>query len=166
MAPRDVARLLNDYFSRMVEVIFQHEGTVDKFIGDGIMAVFGAPYEQPDHALRAVRAAMDMRRDLALLNAERRPAPPIEIRVGINSGRVVTGPIGSSTRKEITVLGDTVNVASRITSIARAGVVVVGQRTAELVRDVFILTDLGTVTLRGKDDTLTVHQVIGEDPPR
>jgi adenylate cyclase len=163
MQPREVAQLLNEYFSRMADAIFEHDGTVDKFIGDCIMAVFGAPYAQSDHAVRAVRVAVEMRRRLALLNAERRPQRPIEMRVGINSGRVVAGPIGSSKRKEITVLGDTVNIASRIEStIAKPGLIVVGQRTSELVEDLFALKDLGTVTLRGKDERLNVYEVLGE----
>jgi adenylate cyclase len=163
MKPRDVAQLLNEYFSRMADVVLEYEGTVDKFIGDCIMAVFGAPYAQPDHAVRALRVALEMRRRLAALNAERGPLPAIEMRVGINSGRVVTGSIGSSKRKEITVLGDTVNIASRIeSSIATSGLIVVGQRTSELVKDVFALRDLGTVALRGKEETLKVYEVVGE----
>jgi adenylate cyclase len=163
MNPRDVAQLLNDYFSRMVDAVFEHEGTIDKFIGDCIMAVFGAPYAQPDHAVRAVRAAMEMRRRLASFNVERTPCLPIAMRIGINSGRVVAGAIGSGKRKEITVLGDTVNIASRIEStIATAGLIVVGQRTYELVKDVYALSDLGTVTLRGKNDPLKIYEVLGE----
>jgi adenylate cyclase len=166
MTPRDVAELLNEYFSRMADVVFEYEGTVDKFIGDGIMAVFGAPYPQPDHAARALRAALTMRRHLEVWNAERPSRPPIEIRVGINSGNVVVGPIGSTRRKEITVLGDTVNVASRIeSSVATRGLIVVGERTAELSRDGFVFVDRGTVALRGKDDAIKVYEVRGELPP-
>ena len=165
MTPRDVAQLLNEHFSRMADVIFEYEGTVDKFIGDAIMAVFGAPYPQPDHAIRAVRVALEMRRRLDAWNAERVPQPPIEIRVGINSGNVVVGPIGSTRRKEITVLGDTVNIASRIeSSIATPGLIVVGARTAELARERFVLVDRGTVALRGKDDAMNVYEVRGEVP--
>ncbi len=163
MAPREVAQLLNDYFSRMADAVFEYDGTVDKFIGDGIMAVFGAPYAQADHAERALRAALAMRRCMDAWNAERPSAPPIEIRVGVNSGNVVVGPIGSTRRKEITVLGNTVNVASRIeSSIATRGAIVVGERTAELARDVFVFVDRGTVALRGKDDTMNVYELRGE----
>ncbi len=167
MTPHEIARLLDDYFSRMADVVFEHEGTVDKFIGDGIMAVFGAHYPQPDHAVRAVRVALEMRRRLAALNAERGPEAPIEMRVGINTGKVVAGPIGSSRRKEITVLGDTVNIASRIeSSVATSGRIVVGERTAELAGDVIAFNGLGPVALRGKEEMVHVYEVIGEAPRR
>lgn len=163
MTPRAVADLLNEYFSRMADVIFAYDGTIDKFIGDGVMAVFGAPYPQPDHAERALRVALEMRRCLEAWNADRAPAPPIEIRVGINSGMVVAGPIGSKRRREITVLGDTVNIASRIeSSVATRGLIVVGERTAELAGDRFVFVDRGTVELRGKNDAMRVYEVTGE----
>jgi adenylate cyclase len=163
MTPREVAQLLNEYFSRITDAVFEYDGTIDKFIGDGMMAVFGAPYAQPDHAIRAIRAALTLRQSLDAWNAERVPEPRIEIRVGINSGNVVVGAIGSPRRKEITVLGDTVNVASRIeSSIATRGSIVVGARTAELARDVFVFIDRGTVALRGKDDAMNVYEVRGE----
>jgi adenylate cyclase len=165
MTPAEIVRLLDVYFSRMADVIFEHDGTIDKFIGDGIMAVFGAHYPQPDHAVRAVRVALAMLRGLATLNAERHPQPPIAIRVGINTGSVVAGPIGSSRRKEFTVLGDTVNVASRIeSSVAGSGCIVVGERTAELARDAIAFKPLGRVALRGKDEAVNVYEVIGDIP--
>jgi adenylate cyclase len=165
MTPRDVAELLSEYFSRMADVVFELDGTIDKFIGDGIMAVFGAPYPQPDHAIHAVQAALTMRSRLDAWNAERVSRPPIEIRIGINSGNVVVGPIGSTRRKEFTVLGDTVNVASRIeSSIAAPGTIVVGERTAELAGGRFAFIDRGAVAVRGKDDVTKVYEVRGELP--
>ncbi len=163
MEPLEVGQLLNDYFSRMADVVLEYDGTLDKFIGDCIMAVFGAPYPQEDHAERAVRVALEMRRRLTELNKELAKDPPIEMRMGINSGKVIAGPIGSHKRKEITVLGDTVNVASRIESmVAKAGQVVVGERTQELVKDSFELKDLGTVILKGKKKAIRAFQVLSE----
>ena len=163
MKPQEVGQLLNDYFSRMSDVVLEYDGTLDKFIGDCIMAVFGSPYPQEDHAERAVRVALEMRRRLTALNKELAKDPPIEMKMGINSGKVVAGPIGSHKRKEITVLGDTVNIASRIESmVAKAGQVVVGERTQELVKDSFELKDLGTVTLKGKKKSIRAFQVLSE----
>ena len=104
LGPNEVARVLNRYFSRMTDVVFEHEGTLDKFIGDAVMAVFGAPLDQPDHAARAVRAAQSMRRALRELNAQH-VGEPLEVRIGINSGSVTAGDIGSPKRREDTGLG-------------------------------------------------------------
>ena len=163
MDPASIAQLLNEYFSRMADVILEYDGTLDKFIGDCIMAVFGAPYAQEDHAVRAVQVALEMRRRLQELNQERRGEPPIEIRMGINSGRVVAGPIGSLKRKEITVLGDTVNIASRIEgAVAEAGQIVIGERTWDLAKKHFDMNDLGTVALKGKEKSVRVFEVLSE----
>ena len=163
MSPQSVAKLLNEYFSRMEEPIFEHEGTVDKFIGDCIMAVFGAPYPQEDHAVRAVKVALEMRQRLNELNAERGGSAPIQMRMGIHSGRAVSGPIGSEKRREFTVLGDTVNIASRIESmVAKQGQIVIGQRTHELVEGKFEVHDLGAVSLKGKSQTVQVYEVLSE----
>jgi len=163
MEPQLVSQLLNEYFSRMADVVLEFDGTLDKFIGDCIMAVFGAPYPQEDHAERAVRVALEMRRRLNELNKELEKDPPIQMRMGINSGKVVAGPIGSHKRKEITVLGDTVNIASRIESmVAEAGQIVVGARTRELVADTFEVKDLGTVSLKGKKKAVGVFEVLAE----
>jgi adenylate cyclase len=164
MEPAAVADLLNDYLARLADAILEHDGTVDKFIGDCIMGVFGAPFRQDDHAVRAINVALEMRRLVARLN-ETRGAQPIAIRIGINSGRVLTGPIGSAKRREITVIGDAVNIAARIGStVARAGSIVVGERTAELVRDAFELRDLGAVALRGRDEKVRFYEVAGVRP--
>jgi len=163
MSPPSVAKLLSEYFSRMEEPIFEHDGTVDKFIGDCIMAVFGAPYAQEDHAARAVKVALEMRERLDELNAERGGSSPIEMRFGIHSGRAVSGPIGSEKRREFTVLGDTVNIASRIESmVAKKGQIVIGDATYEAVKEWFEVTDLGAVSLKGKQETVGVYEVLSE----
>src|SRR4051812_12629845 len=132
MSPAAVALILNDYLSRMTDVIFKHEGTLDKYIGDAIMAVFGAPLDMPDHAVRSIRAALEMRERLEEFNAERKEGPTLRIRIGINSGSAVAGEIGSINKKEYTVLGDTVNTASRLeSSVAKPGMIVIGQNTFE-----------------------------------
>jgi adenylate cyclase len=165
MSPSAVSLLLNDYLSRMTEVIFRHEGTLDKFIGDAIMAVFGAPIDMPDHAQRAIRTALEMQERLAEWNAERREGPALRIRIGINSGKAVAGEIGSVNKKEYTVLGDTVNTASRLeSSVARPGTVVIGENTRETVGGRFDCRPLGAFSLKGKEREVLAYEVIGMAP--
>ncbi|HSD67373.1 MAG TPA: adenylate/guanylate cyclase domain-containing protein, partial [Vicinamibacteria bacterium] len=162
MSPSAVALLLNDYLSRMTDVIFKYEGTLDKYIGDAIMAVFGAPLDMPDHAERAIRAALEMQARLAEWNAERREGPAFHVRIGINSGKAVAGEIGSVNKKEYTVLGDTVNTASRLESaVARPGSVVVGQQTRALVAGRFDFRPLGSFSLKGKEKEVLAFEVLG-----
>ena len=163
MRPQSVAELLNEFFSRMEEPIFQHEGTLDKFIGDCIMAVFGAPYQYEDHAARAVKVAIEMRRRLHVLNEELKEKPLIQMRMGIYSGKAVSGPIGSKKRREFTVLGDTVNVASRIeANVAKEGQIIIGDQTFELVKGLFEARDLGVVSLKGKTKQLRLYEILSE----
>ncbi len=171
MSPAAVALVLNDYLSRMTEVIFRYEGTLDKFIGDAIMAVFGAPLDMPDHAERAVRAALEMQERLTEWNAERKDGgPKLRIRIGINSGKAVAGEIGSVNKKEYTVLGDTVNTASRLeSSVAQPGSVVIGENTFRMADGRFECRPLGSFSLRGKEHEVEVYEVTGvaggEAPP-
>ncbi len=160
MSPSAVALLLNDYLSRMTDVIFKYEGTLDKYLGDGIMAVFGAPLDMPDHAARAIRAALEMQQRLAEWNAERPEGPELRVRIGINSGKAVAGEIGSVNKMEYTVLGDTVNTASRIESgVARPGTVVIGEQTRASVGDEFDLHPLGAFSLKGKEKEVLAFEV-------
>lgn len=148
--PLQVSELLNEYLSAMTDEVFLREGTLDKYVGDSIMAVFGAPISQEDHALRAIETALAMMERLAELNSRRSPDEQFSIRAGINSGRVIAGDIGSPRRMEYTVLGDTVNVASRLeSSVSRPGQVVVGENTYRMTRDHFRWKHLGSVSLKG-----------------
>jgi adenylate cyclase len=146
----------------MTDVIFKYEGTLDKFIGDAIMAVFGAPLDMPDHAVRAIRAALEMQERLAEFNADRKEGPTVRVRIGINSGKVVAGEIGSVNKKEYTVLGDTVNTASRLeSSVAKPGMIVIGGNTRACVAELFDCRSLGTFTLKGKEKEVAVYEVVG-----
>jgi adenylate cyclase len=161
MKPSAVGDLLNDYFGRMTEIIFDYEGTLDKFIGDAILAVFGAPFEQPDHAERSVAAAVQMRRGLARLNAER-GGDPIRVRIGINSGRALTGDIGSARRKEFTTLGDVVNTASRMeSSVAKPDQIVISETTRAALSSSFSVTSLGKFAIRGRTGEIEAFEVLG-----
>jgi adenylate cyclase len=162
LAPSAVALVLNDYLSRMTEVVFKYEGTLDKYIGDAIMAVFGAPLDMPDHAARAVRVALEMQERLQEFNAEHKDQPALRIRIGINSGKAVAGEIGSVNKKEYTVLGDTVNTASRLeSSVAKPDMVVIGENTYRTVAGQFECRSLGTFTLKGKEREVGVYEVLG-----
>ncbi|MFI5208665.1 MAG: adenylate/guanylate cyclase domain-containing protein [Gemmatimonadales bacterium] len=127
MDPDDVAHLMREYFTEMVEIIFRNGGTLDKFIGDAIMALWGAPFGTPDDADKAITAAIEMQRKLVELNQHwaQTGKPPVQIGVGINFGTVFAGNIGSEQRLEYTVLGDAVNTASRLCSAAAKGEIVI-----------------------------------------
>jgi adenylate cyclase len=161
----EVAALLREYFHEMTLAVFEQGGTLDKFIGDGLMAIFGAPVPQPDGALRAVRCAHRMMERLAALNARLPPDRQIAIRVGVNSGRVVAGNFGSPERLEYTVLGDTVNVASRLESIADPGTVWVGKHTWEQTRDAFRYEEKGPRQVKGRDAPVEAYELLGPAEP-
>ena len=155
--------LLSDYLSRMTDAVFKQEGTLDKYIGDAIMAVFGAPVDMPDHAERAIRAAIEMRERLDEFNEERAEGPKLKMRIGINTGKAVAGEIGSVNKKDYTVLGDTVNTASRLeSSVAKPEMIVIGENTYAQVKDLFEFRPLGRATLKGKEKTVEAYEVLGE----
>jgi adenylate cyclase len=161
LAPQEVAQLLNTYFGKMTDVIFEHDGTLDKFIGDAILAVFGAPLEQPDHALRAVRCALAMRNALVALN-EALPGTPLQVRIALHSGVAMVGDIGSPKRREYTVLGDVVNIASRLEStVAKPGQIITTRETWQRLNDAIPARSLGVVALPGRSGQIEVVEIEG-----
>jgi adenylate cyclase len=151
MAPRDVTAMLNQLFGFLTEEVFREGGTLDKFIGDAVMAFFGAPLDQPDHAACAVRAARALMARLEAFNASRDPAARLGLRIGINSGPVIVGDVGAQERRDYTVIGDTVNVASRLeSSVARVGQIVIGSGTHAAVAGSFQCAPLAPVILKGR----------------
>ena len=161
MEPRQVALVLNDFFSRMTDIIFDYEGTLDKYIGDEIMAVFGAPIPYADHAIRAVKAAISMRKAQKEANANRVDEARLLIRTGINSGRVVAGDIGSLKRMDYTVLGSPVNVASRLVKATQdSDKIIIGQPTYELIKEHFRTASLGTAQLKGLTEEMPIYEVL------
>ena len=160
--PEEVAELMEGYFSHAVDAIFSNGGTLDKFIGDCVMAFFGAPMAQADHAVRAVTAALAIRDALEHWNAERTAngLAPIANRIGINSGPVVVGDIGSSERVDYTVLGNTVNVAARLEeSVAQPGDIVIGEETARLLGNRVSTEPLGEIQLKGLTQRIGAYRV-------
>ncbi|MFW6067645.1 MAG: adenylate/guanylate cyclase domain-containing protein [Myxococcota bacterium] len=166
---QDIVDMLNEYFERMVEIIFRYEGTLDKFVGDEIMALFGAPVSHRDDAYRAVKTALEMLDALELFNQERvqRGEEPVKIGIGINSGEVVAGYLGSSRALEYTVIGDVVNTGARLCSIAKPGQIIISEFTHERVKEYFEVTELPPTHVKGKSHPLKTFQVLSEkaQPP-
>jgi adenylate cyclase len=166
LAPQKVASILNNCFTRLSDVLFEYGGTLDKFIGDGLLAVFGAPLDQPDHAVRAVRAAKAMRRAMLKLNQESNEAPLL-LRIAVNSGTALAGDIGSPRRREYTVLGDVVNTASRVEATAtEPGQIVITRPTYDRLSRDMEAKPLGPVTLRGRRQPVELFEVEPEARPK
>lgn len=159
--PEHIVALLNELFSVMTEVVFRHGGTVDKFIGDCLMAVWGAPVEHPDHAPRAVRAARDMMRFLEAAADDWYEKYQVEVRlaIGINSGRAIVGNVGSVKRMEYTVVGDVVNVAARLETIAAPNQVLMSDATQSRLGQEFSTQLLGERALSGRSAKVGVHEL-------
>ena len=169
MRPADVVELLNSYFTIQTEEIFKEGGTLDKYVGDAIMAVFGAPIEFEDHALRAVRAALGMQRGLAQFKKNwmgkgesmDKVIEGFQIGIGINTGPAIAGNIGSEKRMEYTVIGDTVNTSSRLEGVARKGEIIISSSTYAVIQDQIEVKALAPVKLKGKSEPLQVYEVLG-----
>ncbi len=164
----EIVTMLNEYFGRMIDPIFRYEGTLDKFIGDAIMAVFGAPVSGEDDAVRAVKAALAMRQALKEYNRERVAAglAPIENGIGITCGEAISGNIGSEQRMDYTVIGDTVNVASRLEGLTKnyPCKILINESVYEQVRDKIPCVDLGFVQVKGKGGDVHIYGVQEPEP--
>jgi class 3 adenylate cyclase len=161
-SPDDIFALLNSYFQDIIEIVFQYEGTIDKFIGDSIMLVFGAPTEQIDQEIRAVSCAIAIQHKVAEINETRTNTDIINLGIGINTGEVIAGCLGSERRMDYTVLGDVVNVAARLESRAIARQILISNETFIAVKDKISCRSVGELSLKGKADKLSAFEVVYE----
>ncbi|MDH3202020.1 MAG: FHA domain-containing protein [Myxococcales bacterium] len=161
--PQTVVAALNEYFERMVEIVFRYEGTLDKFIGDEMMVLFGAPVAHQDDPVRAVNTAIEMQEAMAGLNEQHvaHGLPPFQIGIGINTGEVVAGYVGSSQAMEYTVIGDPVNIGSRLCSIAKPSQILISEGTLEKVGGQFEVNELPEALLKGKVQPIRAFEVLG-----
>jgi adenylate cyclase len=160
--PQEVVDLLNDYFERLVEIVFKRQGVLDKFIGDALMATWGTLDSEDDATFNAVAAAIEFRETIRMFNEERAEEgkPPIGMGVGLNTGRLVAGYMGAKRRLEYTVIGDTVNTASRICGIAQAGQVLISDGTYQRVKDRVEARYLGTRQVKNKETEVKVYEAL------
>ena len=162
-SPEEIVDMLNEYFERMVETIFKYEGTLDKFMGDGIMALWGAPVVHPDDAIRAVNCALEQIEVLEEFNAERlqQDKARLEIGFGIHTGPLVAGYIGSSKALSYTVIGDTANTSARLCGVAKPNQIVVSESTLEQLRGLFQFEELPPASLKNKEKPFRCFNVTG-----
>jgi len=164
--PEDTVHMLNEYFTRMVEIVFKHQGTVDKFVGDMVMALFGAPLADPMHAEHAVETALDMMEELKNLNlkwqADGRDVK-LDIGIGVNTGPMIAGNIGSDQIMSYTVIGDAVNLGSRLESLNKqySTHIIISDETRQRLTGNFVFRSLGDVVVKGKTKPVAIFEVLG-----
>jgi adenylate cyclase len=166
--PEAIVGMLNEYFTRMVDLVFARKGTLDKFVGDMVMALFGAPLDDPHHADHAVEAALDMIEELAALNARWRSEgrPELDIGIGINTGPMIAGNIGSDAIMSYTVIGDAVNLGSRLESLNKqyGTRIIISDATRGALSRPYRLRPLGDVVVKGKTQPVAIFEVVGREP--
>ena len=166
--PEELVGQLNDYFSRMVAIVFRHQGTVDKFVGDMVMALFGAPLDDPAHAEHAAAAAIDMVRELGELNRKwvDEGRARLDIGIGINSGDMIAGNIGSSTIMSYTVIGDNVNLGSRLESLNKdyRTRIIISDATRARLSGKYDIRPLGDVVVKGKTRPVAIFEIVVPSP--
>jgi adenylate cyclase len=163
--PEEIVHTLNEYFTKMVEIVFKHQGTVDKFVGDMVMALFGAPLDDPEHAEHAVEAALDMLAELKRLNQtwKSQGRPELDIGIGVNSGPMIAGNIGSEQIMSYTVIGDAVNLGSRLESLNKqySTRIIISEATRSKLTGRYELRPLGDVVVKGKTRPVAIFEVVG-----
>ncbi len=166
LTPEELVHLLNEYLTAMTDIVFKYDGLLDKYMGDAIMAVYGAPLDQPDHAERACRTALDMMEELKVLQKkwESEGKPVLNIGIGINSGDMVVGNMGSEMRFDYTVMGDSVNLGSRLEGINKeyGTNIVISEFTYNEVKDRLICRELDSVRVKGKLLPVKIYELLGD----
>jgi adenylate cyclase len=167
LEPEQVAEMLSEYLTDMTEIVFRHGGTVDKYIGDCVMALYNVPFEDPDHAVNAVRTALEFQARTLVVSQRWEEKVGVRIRngVGINTGEAVVGTMGSRQRLEYTAIGDTVNLAARLESITKdyGASIIVSESTHDRVKAHFLTRELGAVTVKGKTQPVKIYAVLPSD---
>ncbi|MBM4167824.1 MAG: CHASE2 domain-containing protein [Ignavibacteria bacterium] len=165
LAPEELVLLLNEYLEEMTRIIFRYEGTLDKYEGDAIMAFWGAPIPQQDHALRTCRAALDMQKRLTVLRTKwkKEGKPAIEVRCGINTGVMIVGNMGGQERFDYTVIGDSVNLASRLEGANKqyGSNIMISEFTHEKIKNAVTVRELDLIQVKGKTEPVKVFELLG-----
>jgi adenylate cyclase len=166
--PEELVSQLNEYFSRMVAIVFRHKGTVDKFVGDMVMALFGAPLDDPEHAEHAAAAAVDMVKELGELNQQwaAQGRAQLDLGIGINSGDMIAGNIGSSSIMSYTVIGDNVNLGARLESLNKdyKTRIIISDATRSRLQGNYAIRPLGDVVVKGKSRAVAIFEVVVPSP--
>ena len=167
--PEEVVSMLNEYFSKMVEIVFAHRGTIDKFVGDMVMALFNAPLDDPEHADHAVQAALEMEAELQRLNGKWKSEgrfAELDIGVGINTGAMIAGNIGSDAIMSYTVIGDAVNLGARLESLNKqyGTRIIISEATRQRLAGRYRFTPLGDVVVKGKSQPVAIFEVLPSEP--
>jgi adenylate cyclase len=160
--PAALVEILNDYFEQMVETIFKFDGTLDKFMGDGIMALWGAPVQAADDPIRCVSCALEQMDVLERMNAQlrERGQDPLAIGIGIHTGALVAGYIGSSKALSYTVIGDTANTSARLCGVAAGGQIIVSESTLSRLNNGYEYEELPPAHLKGKEKPFKMYQIL------
>jgi adenylate cyclase len=169
LEPEALVEVLHDFLNPMSEIIVKHEGTIDKYIGDAIMALFGAPLAFEDHAARACRTALEMTATLTRLDREWEALgrPPLRVGVGLNTGVAAVGNMGSDRLFDYTAIGDNVNQASRLEGLNKYydTSILISAHTAQALKGAFILQEVDLVQVKGKKQPLAIYELLGEGTP-
>ena len=164
--PSEMVDILNEYYTDMTDQIFKHQGMLKEYVGDELMAIFGAPVAQADHARKACAAALDMRNRLRILREEwsKQGRPPLSARTGVNPGPMLVGNMGSAHRFSYGVMGDHVNLASRLEGLNKAygTEILIGENTAELLGATFVLREVDWVRVKGREQPLSVYELVAK----
>jgi len=170
LTPEDLVHLLNEYLTVMTDIVFKYDGTLDKYIGDALMAIYGAPLDLPDHPIKACRSALEMMKELKKLNKKwtDEGKQPMDIGIGINTGPVMVGNMGSDQRFDFTAMGDSVNLGSRLEGANKAYKtnIIISEFTFEIVKNEFLCMELDSVRVKGKKQPVKIYRLAGyKDQP-